>query len=406
MAQVKEPYGLVYNTDGSLCVTYRDDDIPFAGVRSFAVEAPTTNLVNVYTLQSQSGSYITSTIENVDTPFGKKDVVKIIKSGSGDRFRFKNLYYPTLDEEVAITLFVKPINGLSKVIIAQNHGTRKDYNFSTGGGYIKDGWHKITHKFVSGNTNKIELWLDAYSYTPEGNEGCYVISQVESGKRYFTSYVDESRPKAEMYIEANDIKADENRLKNHVISFWFKVQESYDEEYNTIQDYSNWMIVGTRRGSMWGSSVPTGWQLGILNSSNALREAEGKLIFVYRREDNPYAYPLVNKGTYENQWNHIVITKYEENDIEEMKVYLNGKLKGTWTSGDCANRYSGVVENILFCNGNGTNARDKQRSHLLSNIYIGKYKRPDGTIIWTNDYIREVYEAKIPFPVSNKLSIY
>lgn len=29
MAQVKTPYGLVYNTDGSLCTTYRDDDVPF-----------------------------------------------------------------------------------------------------------------------------------------------------------------------------------------------------------------------------------------------------------------------------------------------------------------------------------------------------------------------------------------
>ena len=50
MALIKEPYGLIYNDDGSLCVTYRDDDIPFPGVRSFAVEAPTTNLLNVYTL--------------------------------------------------------------------------------------------------------------------------------------------------------------------------------------------------------------------------------------------------------------------------------------------------------------------------------------------------------------------
>jgi len=45
MAQTKTPYGLVYNDDGSLCVTYRDDVVPFRGVRSFAVETATTNLV-------------------------------------------------------------------------------------------------------------------------------------------------------------------------------------------------------------------------------------------------------------------------------------------------------------------------------------------------------------------------
>ena len=43
---------------------------------------------------------------------------------------------------------------------------------------------------------------------------------------------------------------------------------------------------------------------------------------------------------------------------------------------------------------------------LFSNFYVGKYRKPNGDIIWTDDYIREVYEAKIPFPVSNKLSIY
>ena len=44
--------------------------------------------------------------------------------------------------------------------------------------------------------------------------------------------------------------------------------------------------------------------------------------------------------------------------------------------------------------------------NTIANIFIGKYRKPDGTVIWTDDYIREVYEAQIPFPVSNKLSIY
>ena len=406
MAQTKTPYGLVYNDDGSLCVTYRDDDVPFQGVRSFAVETATTNLVNVYTLHANSGVNTVSTIERIDTPFGMKDVVKIMKTGTGSLFRRKNLYSPVSGEAVAITLFVKPINGLSQIIIAQNFGPIKSYTFSTGDGYIKYGWHKITHKFVSGNVNSIDLWLDKYDYSEEGNQGCYVISQVESGKRYCTSYVDESRPKAEWYIEASDIEAEENRLKNHVISFWFKVQESYDEEYNTLQDYSNWMIVGTRRGGMW--DVPTGWQLGVLNSTNAFIngfESVGRLIFVFRDEVNPFPVLLAEKGTFENKWNHIIITKVEANDTEEMKVYLNGKLKVTRIAGNCASRYSGVVENLLFCNDTNT-PYYTQRSHLISNLYIGKYKRDDGTVIWTNDYIREVYENQIPFTNPPAISIY
>ncbi|MCD6381397.1 MAG: hypothetical protein J7L43_00250, partial [Candidatus Aenigmarchaeota archaeon] len=45
MALVKTDYGLVYNDDGSLCTTIREDDIPFEGVKSFAVEEGTENLV-------------------------------------------------------------------------------------------------------------------------------------------------------------------------------------------------------------------------------------------------------------------------------------------------------------------------------------------------------------------------
>jgi len=54
MPQIKEPYGLVYNTDGSLCTTVRDDDIPFPGVRSFAVEEATENLFDNFDLTTWS----------------------------------------------------------------------------------------------------------------------------------------------------------------------------------------------------------------------------------------------------------------------------------------------------------------------------------------------------------------
>src|SRR5690554_6047917 len=47
MALRKEPYGLVYNDDGTLCTTYRDDVVPFRGVRSFAVETATTNYFGI-----------------------------------------------------------------------------------------------------------------------------------------------------------------------------------------------------------------------------------------------------------------------------------------------------------------------------------------------------------------------
>ena len=43
MAMQVTEYGLVKNTDGSMCFTIRPDDTPFAGVMSFALEESTMN---------------------------------------------------------------------------------------------------------------------------------------------------------------------------------------------------------------------------------------------------------------------------------------------------------------------------------------------------------------------------
>jgi hypothetical protein len=53
MALNKTDYGLIYNDDGSLCVTIRKDDVPFEGVVSFAVEEGTTNLLTTRTAPAQ-----------------------------------------------------------------------------------------------------------------------------------------------------------------------------------------------------------------------------------------------------------------------------------------------------------------------------------------------------------------
>ncbi len=44
MPVINTEYGLLYNTDNTLVTTIRDDKVPFAGVKSFAVESETTNL--------------------------------------------------------------------------------------------------------------------------------------------------------------------------------------------------------------------------------------------------------------------------------------------------------------------------------------------------------------------------
>ena len=47
MQKITTDYGLIYNTDGSVCTTVRPDQIPFPGVNSFAVETATTNYFGI-----------------------------------------------------------------------------------------------------------------------------------------------------------------------------------------------------------------------------------------------------------------------------------------------------------------------------------------------------------------------
>jgi len=372
MAQIKEPYGLVYNTDGSLCATYRDDDIPFAGVRSFAVEEATTNLVNVYTLHANSGQYTVSTIERIDTPFGMKDVVKIMKTGTGSLFRFKRLYSPVSGEAVAITLFVKPINGLSQIIIAQNFGLTKSYTFATGDSHIKNDWHKITHKFIA-NQNNVEIFLDTYGPSVEGNQGCYVISQVESGKRYCTSYVDGSRSKGQLTIHLN------LDVNNAVTNFWFKIGSIFELDSN-----------GTRI-IVFNGDIPAQNRF-FIRADGYTNNATLKF---YDSIDD--AGPNL-RSTMKNidlvKWNMFTIVF----DNGLIKIYLNENLLTQYTVSlnPIALKYLNIPEITP----------EFLKTGFWSNLYFGKYRKPDGTVIWTDDYIREVYEAKIPFPVQSQLSIY
>lgn len=52
--QTKTDYGLIYNTDGSVCTTVRPEQTPFVGVNSFAVETATTNFLGPYAWEFDS----------------------------------------------------------------------------------------------------------------------------------------------------------------------------------------------------------------------------------------------------------------------------------------------------------------------------------------------------------------
>jgi len=89
MALHKTDYGLVYDDEGTLCVTKRTDDVPFAGTTAWAVETGTTNLATAVIahgcLEEDAGTYLGMNVKrysvtNPDTSnnFGFKQLDNIL----------------------------------------------------------------------------------------------------------------------------------------------------------------------------------------------------------------------------------------------------------------------------------------------------------------------------------------
>ena len=124
---------------------------------------------------------------------------------------------------------------------------------------------------------------------------------------------------------------------------------------------------------------------------------------------NAFSTVLASAGTFEDTWHNLVfvfdvLTESSTEIIREHKVYFDGEHIKTRTYNLYPN--TGTYGNS-FINDNLYFYEDTyNRSNLVSNIYVGKYRKPDGTVIWTDDYIREVYESQIPFTNQPSISIY
>jgi len=232
--------------------------------------------------------------------------------------------------------------------------------------------------------------------------GDYIIirkPQIEE-KPYPTSFVVGSRPAPALQFRplpretVNIGGTDWQVFTNTVISFWFKVPRVQDADLNTTDSYPGarqYAILTNYRTHIydwnWGQ-----FTLGIQRSTGHLRFRN----WLYSVS---HGINIALRGEYEDEWHMFVLCKWFENNTFFMKCFYDGEIVYDSVVVLSDTSSSQTHDNIYFYN-------YYKRSNLISNFFIGKYRRDDGTVIWTDDYIREVYEAQIPFPVSNKLSIY
>lgn len=364
MALIKEPYGLVRNTDGTLCTTYRDDVVPFRGVRSFAVETGTTNYVLFPVSFSTSPAGVS--IEYLDDYTAKVTVTDATQITENTDISFNGGQYADANTTVTISEYVESTN------------TSNIFPRVEGFGYMTDHEGKRYYKTVT-HSSSWYFRVGVYILTTAVNGDYIIVSypQIEI-KPFASSFVVGSRPKGRLVIPVEDLKFD---IANDdwVISYWKYPVATH----NNTQNGYNLCSLGKNTpdrslGYIYWGKYSNVFILWVTYSDKTFKE-------VYSSSFDP--------NWYFRNWHYEVVKKsgkvlsYYVDGVKrcELIIPANKEIQTPFDVGLSLGGFSGGVP---------TNA-------LIAAPYYGY-----NSATWTDDYIREVYEAQIPFSVQSQLSIF
>ena len=413
----EETYGLV-QSGSNLVVTVRNDDVPFDGVRSFAVETSTTNCFGEYanTFDANqtlfypqylaSGKTWQDCWDNDENAYhcGEKiTVYKILTSAIDLGFS------TTEDTEITITWEQKAYLWFFTVYYSPNgtHFTvwNKDTAYtvtkyhncslaeweSTYGLHLQidgrrldrsnppDYWKRIGVTFrVPANTRYVAFVWDFFNAKYYNTQGGWIRNFQVEGLSFPTSFMVGTRPTGKLYFPLSQLGFDP-AYDEWVIAYWKKPTSTHD---NT-QSGSNACALGyyTEDNSVgyiwWGKD----------NDSNTF-----KLNVVYSdgttASDSSSTF---DANWYFNNWHFEVVRKtsntleYWIDGIKRCSISLSTSLKA-FTEG-------------LYVGGD---KESPAHNALFANLYWGKAKDKDGNLIWTDEFIQRLYQHKRPFLYTNK----
>lgn len=388
MALIKEPYGLVYNTDGSLCTTVRPDQIPFPGVNSFAVETATTNYWNNditdYAYKINSGDV---TFEN--TVYNGRPALKCIVTGTDPyiQIAFKHSAgninpNDTYTGSIGVAALNSEITGLH-MSAAYIYFTRS--NFS---GFVPPDhdWGKAGNRIYATYTHlTIKDVTPFYACVFLLEAGTFYLYDYQLEKKPFaSSFVNGSRPKGRLVIPVEDLSFD---IANDdwVISYWKYPVATHNNTQNgyDICSLGRWTSDKSKGYIYWGKG----------NNMNKylLNIVLNDAAFFSNISNNTF-----NPTDYFYHWHYEVVKKsgkvlsYYVDGVKQCEATIPAD-KEIQTPFDVGLSLGGFTETNIFYPDNA----------LIAAPYCGY-----NSATWTDEYIREVYETKIPFTAQNKLSIY
>lgn len=252
MPVVNTEYDLLYNTDGNSVITIRDDKIPFAGVKSFAVETATTNYLAPYAWEFDSRqtvfypSYLASGKTWTDCWDEKQkayvggngltcnhiytrsiDLGSVQAAGTKITWSWKHkgyLYFIILKHSLDNTTFT----GWNSADTIEYKEDSSFYSWEGSGLHIKidgkttdfrsqpeqllDRWYnvEITYTLPS-DTRYIQLFWDFYR-ADQANGGLGVLGYIRQPqleiKPFASSFVNGSRPNGRLVISVDDLLFD------------------------------------------------------------------------------------------------------------------------------------------------------------------------------------------------------
>ena len=310
MSKITTDYGLVYNTDGSLCVTKRTDEVPFPGVTSFAVETGTTNLVQ--NPQFLNDTLIVGFIWRIDLPSTEVKKVSVplpynYNNWGGTGYievvnNIMNMHNESSTVNLALMQDFTIDNTKEHTIscrVRSANGQDCPIDVYFGAGYYNIGTAPASGAWVTLERTYVPSELAASSTMhfkiPSGKYLQIDWLQFEQ-KPFASSFVVGSRPKGRLVIPVEDLKFD---IANDdwVISCWKYPVATRDDSLNNTNlcslgrytsDYSKGYIC-------WGITSMNKYYLLV-----ALNDATGMRIY----SDNTF-----NPTDYFYHWHYEVVKK-------------------------------------------------------------------------------------------------
>ncbi len=370
MALIKEPYGLVRNTDGTLCTTYRDDVVPFRGVRSFAVETATTNLfTNPRLLNNGSGWRPYSLTAWVDSS-GEYPYIHCEAQFAG--------VYQTLSLSATtytLSYLVKHKSGSNR-IGSHFDGNKPTLKIRIDGGERINGdlitvpsdgnWHLVEIQATYKTAGSYKVYLQPGRGVTGVSEFYFKYAQIEQ-KPFATSFVDGSRPKGRLVISVEDLKFD---IANDdwVISYWKYPVATIDDTQNERNTCSlgRWTSDFSKGYIWWGKETHKNkYRLRVvLNDATPFENIS----------DNTF-----NPTDYFYHWHYEVVKKsgkvlsYYVDGVKQCEVIIPAD-KELQTPFDVGLSLGGYTSDIFY-----------PANTLIAALYYGY-----NSATWTDEYIQEM----------------